>query len=302
MAVEGQRGSVRFGVADVLAITLSAIWGLNYPLVKQILTEMSPMSFNGLRFIGASLMLLVWLRLRGEDWRVRPSDWPRLITLGLISIGLYQVCFIYGLQRSTATNTSLIISMSPTLVVALGTALGMSKATGRTWIGVVMAFAGLLLVIGGKQQGLRVGASTLSGDLMAFVAALTWAIYTLYVPPLFQHYSSLKATALVTAIGTAPLIVISIPEWLQQDWGRVSVLGWGGLLYSTVMSIALGYMIYYYCVRRLGGTRAVAYYSLTPVFSVLMAFLMLGERLSSWQAVGAAVVVVGVYVTRRNTR
>jgi drug/metabolite transporter (DMT)-like permease len=298
--VTDERKHGGFGLADGLAISLALIWGSNYPLVKQVMTELSPMSFNGLRFVGASLFLLIALRLMGENWSVQRSDLPRLFWLGLIGIALYQVGFIYGLQRSTATNTSLIIATSPTLVVFFGGLLGMLKATRTTWLGVGMAFAGLLLVIGGKAQGLSLGSQTLAGDLLAFVSAATWAFYTLAVPPLFRHYSSLKATTIIMAIGTVPLVLISLPEWSVQDWGAVTMLGWGGLLYSTVMSIALGYVIYYYCVKRLGSTRAVVYYNLTPVFSVALAFVFLGERMTAWQAVGAAIVIAGVYLTRRD--
>lgn len=298
MIVESKHGG--FGLADVLAVTLALIWGLNYPLVKQVMTELSPMSFNGLRFIGASLFLLIALRVMGEDWSVRRSDLPRMLALGLIGITLYQVGFIYGLQRSTASNTSLIIATSPSLVVFFGSLLGLLRASRGTWAGVAMAFLGLLLVIGGKQQGLSLGSQTLTGDLLAFMAALTWAFYTLVVPPLFEHYSSLKATTIVMTIGTIPLIFLSVPEWRVQDWGAVTLFGWGGLLYSTVLSIALGYVIYYYCVKRLGSTRAVIYYNLTPVFSVALAFVLLGERMTLVQALGAVIVILGVYITRRN--
>jgi drug/metabolite transporter (DMT)-like permease len=297
--VHAQRAA--FGVADVLALGLAIVWGSNFVIVKQALTELSPLAFNGLRFAGASLFLLVVLRVNGEDWRIERSDVVRMVVLALISITAYQVCFIYGVYLSTATNTSLIIATSPSLVVVIGVALGTVKASWRTWLGVVMALAGLLLVVGGKAQGLHVGSDTLFGDILAFGSAVTWAIYTLYVPPLSRRYTPLKATTVIMAIGTLPLLALSMPDLLRQDWSRVTVIGWGGLLFSTIMSIALGYVVYYICVKTLGGARGATYFNLPPVFSVLAAFLVLGERLTLVQAVGGAIVVIGVYLTRRNT-
>lgn len=288
-------------MADVLALGLAIVWGSNFVIVKQALAELSPMAFNGLRFAGASLFLLVALRVMGEDWRIERSDVPRMVVLALISITAYQVCFIFGLNMSTATNTSLIIATSPSLVVVFGAAVGLTRPTGRTWLGVTMALAGLLLVVGGKQQGLSIGSDTLVGDILAFGSAVTWAIYTLYVPPLSKRYTPLKATTVIMAIGSVPLVLLAVPDLLRQDWGGVSPASWGGLLFSTVMSIALGYVVYYICVKMLGGARGAAYFNLPPVFSVLLAFLLLGERMTVWQAAGAAIVVAGVYLTRRNT-
>ena len=288
-----------FGLPDVLAVGLAVVWGANFVIAKQALAELSPLSFNGLRFIGATLFLLVALRLMGENWHVERADLPRMLALGLVSITIYQVLFITGLNLSTATNSSLALATSPTLVVVLGTLLGMARPTRRTWVGVALALSGLLLVIGGKQQGLHFGGTTLAGDLMVFGSAVTWAVYTLYVPPLFRRYSSLKATTVVMAIGTVPLCLVALPEWVRQDWSRVTAVGWGGLLFSTVMSIALGYVVYYYCVKRLGASRAAAYFNLPPVFAVILAFLVLGERMTLWQGIGAIVVLIGVYLTRR---
>ena len=102
------------------------------------------------------------------------------------------------------------------------------------------------------------------------------------------------------AIGAAPLVLLSLPEWAGQDWSRVTGVGWGACFFPTIMWIALGYVGYYYCVKRLGGSRAAAYFNLPPVFSMILALLVLGERMTLWQGTEAVIVLIGVYLTRRD--
>jgi drug/metabolite transporter (DMT)-like permease len=290
-----------FGAGDALALTLVTIWGLNYPITKRILDEFLPLSFDSLRFVGATLFLLVVLRLTHETWSVQRSDLPRFVMLGLIGNTLYQIGFVYGLKWSTASNVSLLIATSPTMVVILGTILGMERSTRRTWLGVAMTLLGLVLVIGGKESGLHLGWTTVRGDLLALGAALTWAIYTLFATPLFERYTPLKVTTTNMVFGTIPLLLVSLPSLASQNWRLVGAASWGGLAYSTTLSIAVGYVIFYTCVKWLGRMRTAVYFNLTPVVSTILAFIVLGERLTVVQVIGAAVVLSGVFVTRRST-
>ncbi len=288
-----------FGVVDGLVLILMVIWGVNYVIVKQSLAEMLPLTFNGLRFLIASLLLLLSLRLVHEDWRLERSDIPRIAFLGLVGVSAYQVLFIIGLNLSTATNVSLAIATSPSMVVALSILLGMERARGSTWLGVALAFGGLVLVIGGKPNGLHFYMTTLPGDLMALGSAATWAVYTVSAQPLFRRYSPFKIATMAITAGAGPLLVVALPELARQDWGRVTALGWGGLAFSAVLSIALGYVIFYVGVKALGGPRTAIYTNLTPVVAVLTAVLILGEQMNGLQVMGAAVVLIGVYLTRR---
>jgi drug/metabolite transporter (DMT)-like permease len=292
------RPVVRWGVGDVAALTVVTSWGINFIIVKQVLTEMSPLAFNGLRFIGASVLLLILLRRLGEDWRIRRADMARVTALGLIGIALYQVCFIIGINLTTAGNSSLAIAMAPTMTVMLGAVLGVEKAKRVTWLGVVLAFGGMILVIGGGG-GLHLGLDSLWGDLLCLVSAGSWAIYTVFGQSLFRHYSPLKVTTVTMAAGTPLLLLIALPSMLSQDWGAVTPLGWAGLGFSGLFSIAIGYVLFYTAVKHLGATRTATYQNLPPIIAVALGALILGEQMAPVQLVGAAIVLAGIYLTRR---
>ena len=301
MTEERTQTKVRWGAGDLAALIVVIFWGANFIVVKQVLTEMSPLAFNSLRFISASLLLLVWLRLSGEDWRIARADVPRVLVLGLIGITLYQVCFIIGVNLTTAGNASLILATSPPMVVILGALMHVGVAGRRTWLGVVLALLGLALVIGGAGT-VHFGSDTIRGDLLCLVSAASWAIYVVFGQGLFLRYSSLKATAVTMAAGTPLLVLIALPEMVRQDWGAVSVAGWAGLAYSAVCSIALGYVLFYTGVKLIGATRTSTYQNLPPIIAVVLGSLILGESMAPLQIAGAIVVLIGVTITRRSGR
>jgi drug/metabolite transporter (DMT)-like permease len=125
-----------------------------------------------------------------------------------------------------------------------------------------------------------------------------WAIYTTGSKPLLARWSPLKLTALSMLAGTIPLVLISLPELLGQDWGAMSAGAWGGLLYSAVFAVVVAYIIWYTSVQRVGNARTAIYSNLLPVVAVLVGWLVLGDRLTLLQTAGAAVVLAGLIVTR----
>src|SRR5206468_720243 len=135
---------------EAAMLALVVIWGVNFPIVKIAFREMTPMVFNALRFGSATVLLLA------VSWRTREplpprAVWPGLVGLGIIGHAIYQISFINGLALTTAGNSALILSMVPLFIAALTSLLRMDRVAPRTWIGIVFAFAGLLLQTGWRH-------------------------------------------------------------------------------------------------------------------------------------------------------
>lgn len=286
----------RRGSTDLAMLALVVIWGVNFPIVKIAFREMTPMVFNALRFGGATLLLLAVLWRAGEPMPPR-ATWLSLVGLGLVGHTIYQVSFVTGLARTTAGNSSLILSMVPLFVAMLTAALRIDRVAPRTWTGVVLAFAGLLLLITGSS-GLRLSAATLTGDALTLLCSLCWAVYTVFSRSLLQTMSPLQLTTVTMAAGAPALLVASVPQLLRQPWAAVSWQAWAALAYSTVLSIAVGYVVWYASVQAVGGPRTAVYSNLIPIITLASSWLLLGESLGPVQAAGAAVVLAGVSLAR----
>ncbi len=275
---------------------LVIIWGVNFAIVKAALDVMSPLVFNSLRMGTAAVILLIVLRA-GGPLRILRREWLPLLALGTLGHTLYQVLFISGIARTTAGNSALILAMVPLFVAILGALLNLDTLTSRTWSGIVLAFGGLFVLIGGGGT-LRIDAQTIAGDLLMLACTICWAAYTVFSRPLLAWMSPLRLTALTMLLGVPILVLVSLPELLAQPWDRITGPAWAAVAYSAVFAIAIGYVIWYRSVQRVGGARTAVYSNLIPIVALITAWLLLGERLTLLQAAGAAVVLVGVWMAR----
>ncbi len=285
-----------FSLIDLLLLGVVLIWGINFTVIKRTLVEMTPLAFNGIRFTLSTLSLLVLLRLTERDWNViAPGDLRRLAVVGLIGHTIYQLGFIGGLSLTQAGHSSLMLGTTPIFVALLGVVLGIERVSAKTWVGILLCFAGIALV---ARNGGGPGASLL-GDLLVLGATVCWAMYTILSKPLLVCYSPIKVTAVTMAFGTVPLVLLSVPSLIQQNWGAVSAQGWLGLLYSFSLAIVAAYVIWYTSVQRVGGTRTAVYSNLVPVVGGITGWLVLGETMGPLQIVGAAIILLGIMLTRR---
>ncbi len=269
-----------FSTMDLFLLGVVVVWGVNFSVLKFALAEMSPLAFNGLRFLLASSTMLILTRVLEGDLRVRRHDLPRLALIGLIGHTAYQLFFITGLNYTQAGHSALILGLTPVFVALIGLGMGIERVRPRVWVGIWLSFSGIVLVTSGAGDGLRLGGPTLQGDLLTVAATLCWASYTVLAQPLLRRYSPLKLTALTMALGTGPLLVVSVPAWMAQDWGRVTGIGWLALLYSYSLAIVGAYTVWYVSVQRVGSARTAVFSNLVPVVGLIAAWLMRGETLT----------------------
>ncbi|HUF35624.1 MAG TPA: DMT family transporter [Gemmatimonadales bacterium] len=281
---------------DLGMLTVALIWGLNFSITKGAFARFPPLAFTGVRFALASLLLvpLVWW-LEGRQELPRGAL-PRLVLLGVVGNTLYQLGFISGLARTTASNSALILASMPSIVALLAVALGLETVRPRILAGVLVATAGVVLVVAARGEGF--GGGSMAGDLLTLAAVLCWAAYTLGLRRLAEGISPLRVTAVTTLAGAPGLILAGLPEMLRMDWSAVGAAGWGALGYATVLSLVVAYVLWNRSVQAVGPSRTVVYMCLTPLIAVTGAAVLLGERPRPLQAVGAVLIIGGVLLTR----
>ena len=289
-----------FGLIDLMLLAMILIWGINFAVVKAALAEMTPLSFNSIRFLLASTLTLLSLRLIEGDVGFARGDWWRLLGLGLIGNTCYQLLFINGINRTTAGNSALLLATTPIFVSLIGAAFGVERVRKLAWVGVSLSFTGIFMVIVGSGKELGLAKETIGGDILVLIGAAAWSLYTVLSKPMLSRYSALKLTALAMAAGTPFIVLFSIPQLLAQDWAAVSWRGWLGLFFSGSMAIALAYIIWNSGVSKVGGARTAVYSNLSPVVAAIFAWLTLGETITAFMVVGAAMIFLGIYLTRKS--
>jgi drug/metabolite transporter (DMT)-like permease len=279
----------------MLAVVL--IWGVNIPLVKAAFATLPPLAFNVLRYSLAALLLTVADRV-ARPRVARATGLPSLAALGLVGHTGYQYLFITGLSHTTAGNSSLILATVPLLVAVVGVALGVERPTARVWLGLLVAFAGLAVLVhagGGASFRWR----TVFGDVLILGSALCWAVYTVLGRPWLDHgMSPLRLTVVTLRLGLPLIVLAGVPDLIRVDWRSVSGMAWVALVFSATFAIVVAYVVWYASVSVVGGARTAAISNLVPVVTLIAAWAWLGETLTVSQLAGAAIVLLGVWFSQ----
>ncbi len=271
------------------------IWAGNFTAMKIGFRELPPLAFTALRFLVASGVLwAIVRRVEGKQRLPKGVLWP-LVVLGVVGNSIYQLLFVEGLDRTSATKSALILAGMPAVVMIAAWAFGIERVTVRQRWAVALATVGVLIVVLGRGGSLDSGFQF--GDLLLLGAVLAWAVYTLLLRQWALPISSLRLTAWTMYTGTPGLVVAAIPELRHTDWARVSWAGWGGMLYAAILSLVLAYLLWNRGVALLGASRTVVYNTLVPLVAAAIAMVALGERPGLVHLVGGGLIIGGVLLT-----
>ena len=283
--------------ADGGALLAVFVWGTSFPVLKGLMTVMSPLTLMLVRGVVSSLVMGTVLYHSGGWRRPTAEDLQIVLPVGLIGFTLNQMLYSWGLHLTTASHSGLIFTVTPLFVFAMSQALGHIRLDRVDVLGLALGLGGAVLIIGWPSRGVA-GAASVLGDLLTVGAAITWGLWTIMVGPLLQRRGTLTATFWITLTGTLGLVPFALPTLVRQEWA----LPWWafvGIVYAGAVSGALGGLLWYAAVKRLGAARTVIYANMESFFAVLAAALLLGERVAVTSLVGGAAVVAGVLLTRR---
>lgn len=253
---------------------------------------MSPLSLALLRFLTASTVLLVYLRLRPELARVERRDWPALLLLGFLVIPVNQGCFLFGLKRSTASNAALLYALTPLVVLLFARRLLGEEGLVSKLAGVVVAFTGVVVIL--LERGLRHEMEFLSGNLLILVAVFAWAGYTVLSKRLVARYDPMTVTGWAIIVGTAfSLPALLIPGAIPP-LSTVPLPVWGAIAYLAVGTSVIAYPLWSYALRHLDASKVAITSNTQPILTAAFSWVFFRERFTPGFLVGAALILAGV--------
>ena len=282
--------------AELAAILVVSIWGVNFVFLKLALAQFDVVVFNLLRF-GAMVLLgwlvLLWQKRRADfSIRVERADLPRLALSGLVGFTFYITLSMVGVNLSTGFSAALLITTAPLWAALLLWALRLEKISRRRALGLAIAFLGVAVFVG--QAGGRAGL----GDLVNLGAAFCYAAYNVINKPLNRKYPPTVLTAWTLTIGAIPVVLLSLPWLGRQDFGRVTAGGWEILAWSVVAPVYLAWTIWSWVSGKLGVSRTTAFMFLVPVVGGITAIALTGESFGVLKLAGAGLVLAGMVVLR----
>jgi drug/metabolite transporter (DMT)-like permease len=293
-------GDVGAGFVPELAqLTVVMLWASTFVVAKAAFAEVSPLAFIFARFvIMVALAFAVLLALqRGARRLVERTDWRLFALAGLTGYTLYQLGFVLGLSRTSPFSSSLLIAMMPLFTVLILAVMGEPTPL-QGWLGLGVALVGVLIFLLDKRSAV---AGTLTGDLLSIGAAVSFALYGIVTRPLVRKYPAETYTAWSVCAGAVPLLLLSLPDALRQDWVNLSGAAWLSIVYLAVFPVYIAYILWNFAIARRGVAKASTFGLLVPVVAGVLSVVFFGEPFGPAKLLGAALVLVGLVIVRLPT-
>ncbi|MCU5394097.1 DMT family transporter [Bacillus toyonensis] len=283
----------RWGI-ELLILSVVMIWGINYTIAKYGLVEFTAIEFTAIRMMAAAPLLLLLTFFIEKSLYVERKDVPRLIVVSFVGIVLYQTLFMETVKYTSATNASLLISISPIFTTLFAVFLKQEKFSSRKLIGSMIAFVGAALVLVAGHSL----ASSFYGNGIGMITSICWGLYPVLAGPLIKKYSALRVTAWSALVGAIPLLLLSGPHVFVMPFHITKGMTLFALLYSIFFVTVFGLVMWYIGVQKIGASHTMVYMYITPIVAVLFAAIWANESISLQQMIGGIIIFFGLWFVK----
>ncbi len=276
------------GRAVFLALLVTLLWSTSWVLMRIGLREIPALTFAGLRYTMAALVLLPGVWSARREVRALPRrDWGWLVALGVAFYGLTQGGVFLALTRLKAAPLSLVLSFTPVLVAAAGLVTLGERPSRTQWIGLALAVGGALLFfsptrVRGDVLGFALAGLTLCANAAAALLGRSVNRRAVGTP--------VVVTAISMGVGAVLLLGVGLAT---QGLPALSAQGWGIIAWLAVVNTALAFTLWNRTLRALSAVESSAVNNTMVVQIAVLAWLFLGERLGAVEIVGLLVTVAG---------
>lgn len=284
--------------ARLVWLILCVIWGSTWLFIKLGLENLPPITFAGIRFVIACVILFLLIRARGISLPTNRRDWGLLALTGVLSFSLNYGLVFWGEQYISSGLAAVLQATLPAFgLVIAHVHLPSERMTWSKIFGVVLGFAGVAVVF--SNQLAIAGGKALAGC----VALVLSAFFAAYSNVLVKAHGRKMEPAILAAgqmfFGLIPLLLIGIPlegNPFRFHWTPTALVA---LLYLAVVGSVIAFLLYYWLIQHMNVTNTMLIAMVTPVVAVVLGMVVLGEDLSWRTVAGGIMIMVGVrFVTR----
>jgi len=280
----------------VLAIA-SVGWGLNFPIMKHLLTEWPPLSSRGLcGVVGAAVLALIALG-RQQTLRVPRGMWLRLLLVSTLQLGGWVAFMGLALLWLSASEAAVLGISIPVWVAFLARPILGERLSLLRALSLMVSLAGIAVLIGGN--GFDASIEKLPGILFALSGAVCVALGTVLTKHFPLAMPPLSLAAWQIGLGCLPIAIIGLAIE-QPQLSALSSIGWASMVYLTLIQFCLCYVCWFAALERLPAATASIGTLLVPVVGVLAAAVMLHEPLGLREVAALVITLGGVAVALRS--
>jgi len=268
------------------------IWSGNTVVSKMAAGTIAPAEISFYRWLLAALLFTpLALRPVLRNWPAIRPQLGRIAVLGLLGMVVYQSLAYYAAYLTTATHMGIIGSLTPMMVLALSILLLGQRLTAGAVAGSLVSIVGVLVVVSSGDLGTLLKSGANMGDGLMLLAMLAYAIYVI----LLKRWGMKGVPALqLLYLQIVVAVVALLPLYLLTPRVGLSAANLPLVAFAGLGASMLAPLVWMHTVAHIGPSRASMFFNLIPLFTALIAAVVIGESLAAYHAVGGVLTVAGV--------
>lgn len=297
-SVAPHRSSLRdsSGALYLVLFVQSILASGTHLVAKVVVLEVDAFVLTLVRSVIAAVGMGLILLAAGRRISLRREDYPLVLLLSLLAVPVNQFLFLVGIRYTTASNAALLYATTPILVLLISRWLLKERLTRRRVVGVALGFVGVTIVI--FERGIDTSLEHATGNVIIYVAVIAWGLYTVLGKRLIVRYGPIQATSMTLILGTVLFLPIGLVPTTQFAFGNLSGAGWLQILYLSLITSVVAYLLWYYALGRIEAGKVALFTYLQPVLTTIMAVIILGQEVTPAFLVGGTVALAGVVMAQ----
>lgn len=265
---------------------------------KDLASRANPSSILFYRALIASIFFLIITQLFNSSKKIEKGDYKYFIVLAILNIPINQFLFLISIKITTAPNVALAYALSPIFVYIIAYYFLKESSSVIKIVGILVAISGTILLL--TEKGIKLDSIGLIGDILAILASLAWAMYTLIGREITQKYGSIYSTSIAMQLGFIIYAVIYLFLPNKDNPLNYSYFDWIEILYLGIITSGLSYILWYMALKRIEASKVSIFNNLQPILTTILAVIFLGQQISVIFVLGGITVIIGVYLTQRS--
>jgi RarD protein len=246
----------------------------------------------------ASFSYLVLLIIRKTKFkRIEKQDIFLFIMLAILNIPVNQYLFFLSLRHTSAPNVALAYALTPAFVLIIAFFFLREKISRMKASGIFIAISGTLLIL--FEKGIDFSSDNFYGNILALLASLAWAVYTIIGKRFVVKYGAIYTTFLAMALGLTAFIPIFIITGTGFDVSSFGTIDWMQIFYLGVITSGVAYVLWYVALKKLEASKLAVFNNLQPILTTIMAMIFFGHELTMMFILGGVLTLSGVFLTQR---
>lgn len=279
-------------IGYAIMLLVSILWGIGYTAAKICLQVMDPVTLTITRFLFAQLFFVPLLIKFWE--KPTRKDILLIILMGLTEVSIYQIAFFFGLSGMSAGLASILVSTEPIFIYMLAMAFLSEQLSFMKILGIVVSFIGIIFIY---INNLNSKLAAISIILVLF-ASFLWSIYMIISKPVVKKHNPLYVTSLSSFFGTIFLLPFISNSVLEIT--RMNTLQIYSFVFLVVFATFLAFYLNLKGLQLLSASNASVFYYISPIFTVLSAYVLINEAITVNVIIGGIIVIGGVAVITKS--